>query len=68
MLKYVSERYGRPIILVTENGMARDGEANMTLDDALKDKERQTFYDGYLRSMVAAVSGAGQPGRVQLFC
>lgn len=59
LLRYVSERYGRPIIMVTENGMDRDGEAFMSVEDAVRDEERQAFYDGYLRSMVAAVRGIG---------
>lgn len=57
LLKYVAERYGNPVIMVTENGMDREGEAGMAVEEALRDRARQEFYDGYLRSMVAAVSG-----------
>lgn len=55
LLRYVSERYSRPIVMVTENGMDRDGEAHMPLEEALNDVARQEFYAGYIRSMVAAV-------------
>ncbi|CAN0531124.1 unnamed protein product, partial [Laminaria digitata] len=55
LLRHVAERYGSPVIMVTENGMDRDGETGMALEEALRDGARQTFYDGYLRSMVAAV-------------
>ena len=56
LLNYVSERYARPIIMVTENGMARDGESSMPMDEAIHDEARRDWYDAYLRSMVASVS------------
>ena len=62
LLKHVAERYGSPVIMVTENGMDREGETGMGLEEALADGARQEFYDGYLRSMVAAVSASGRGG------
>ncbi|CAN0454509.1 unnamed protein product, partial [Pylaiella littoralis] len=55
VLVWVSSRYGRPIIMVTENGMDRAGEADMRVEDAVKDYARQTFYKGYIESMVTAI-------------
>lgn len=33
----------------------RAGEDDMSVEDAVNDEERQTYYQGYLESMVAAV-------------
>lgn len=55
LLRDVSERYGHPVIMVTENGMARAGESFMSLDEAVKDKARQEWYGAYLQSMVTSV-------------
>jgi len=41
------------LVLVSVN---RAGEDDMSLEDAVKDETRQTYYQGYLESMVAAVS------------
>lgn len=54
-LAWVSNRYGRPPILITENGMDRAGEWQMSIEDAVHDDDRITFYKGYLAEMVAAV-------------
>ena len=43
----------------------RAGEDDMTLEDAVKDGARQTFYEGYIEAMVAAV-GAFAPFPPQL--
>lgn len=34
----------------------RAGEADMQVEDAIKDDMRQTYYQGYIESMVTAVS------------
>lgn len=36
--------------------MRRAGEDDMPLEEAVQDAERQTYYKGYLESMVTAVS------------
>jgi beta-glucosidase len=43
MLAYVSRRYQRPEVWVTENGVAVPGEANMTREAALDDGPRLEF-------------------------
>lgn len=55
-LKWASDRYGRPPIMITENGMDRQDEWKMTIEDAVQDDDRIEFYEGYLRNMVDAVS------------
>lgn len=44
LLAYVTRRYQRPEVWVTENGMAMPGEANMTLEAALEDQQRLEFF------------------------
>lgn len=44
MLSWVSQRYQRPEVWVTENGVALPGEHNMTLQDALNDAPRVDFF------------------------
>lgn len=56
VLKWVSDRYGGPPVMVTENGFDRKGESKMNISEALRDGERIDFFDAYLRSMVQAVS------------
>lgn len=54
-LTWVSDRYGRPPILITENGMDRKGEWAMSIEDAVHDGDRIKFYEEYLAEMVSAV-------------
>ncbi|KIZ00775.1 hypothetical protein MNEG_7183 [Monoraphidium neglectum] len=42
--QYVTERYGRPEIRITENGVSAPGEAAMTKDAAIHDTFRLNFY------------------------
>lgn len=44
ILAYVSRRYQRPEVWLTENGMAVPGEANMTREAALQDVKRLEFF------------------------
>jgi beta-glucosidase len=44
MLKWVSERYKRPEVWVTENGFAVKGEAAAPLKEALQDARRIQFF------------------------
>lgn len=44
MLAWVSRRYGRPEVWVTENGVPLRDEAGLSVFDALKDAARIDFY------------------------
>ncbi|PRW44359.1 E3 ubiquitin- ligase UPL7 [Chlorella sorokiniana] len=48
MLVWVDRRYGRPPILVTENGVSVPGENGMPLEQALCDTFRVDFYRQYM--------------------
>jgi beta-glucosidase len=51
----------KPICLqsVTENGFAVKNENNMPLEEALADTDRTRYFQGHLRSLLAAVTEDG---------
>ncbi|XP_024540820.1 beta-glucosidase 4 isoform X1 [Selaginella moellendorffii] len=54
VLKWVSERYNRPPIYVTENGMDEENNSTLTLDEQLDDLKRIHFYQDYLTAVLQA--------------
>ena len=54
LLKWISERYERPPIYVTENGTSIKGENDLPLEDLLEDDFRVEFYRGYINAMAEA--------------
>ncbi|KAL7570529.1 hypothetical protein ACA910_004304 [Epithemia clementina (nom. ined.)] len=54
MLFWVSNRYGRPLIFVTENGSA-EPEPNSTV--ARSDEKRRMFFEGHTRACAQAIEG-----------
>ncbi|KAJ9092194.1 hypothetical protein QFC21_006940 [Naganishia friedmannii] len=46
-------------IVITENGFATDGEAEMSLDEIINDTQRQTYYNGYIKELIEAVRDDG---------
>ncbi|KAF6158079.1 hypothetical protein GIB67_014873 [Kingdonia uniflora] len=52
-LTYVKERYGNPIVILSENGM--DDPGNVTLPKGLHDTMRINFYKDYLINMKKAI-------------
>lgn len=49
------------IASVTENGFAVKDEHKMTLSEALRDKDRVEYFEGYANAMLEAVSEDGVP-------
>lgn len=54
LLKWLSDRYGRPKIYVTENGTSLKGENDLPLEQLLKDDFRVEYFEGYVRAMAEA--------------
>jgi len=44
MLAWISKRYSRPEVWVTENGVPAPGESSKSLGEALKDTYRLDYY------------------------
>lgn len=56
LLNWISNRYGRPTIYVTENGTSVKGESEMTLETALKDDFRAQYFKDYIGALAEAYS------------
>jgi len=56
LIKWISDRYGRPIIYVTENGTSLKGENDMPVEQILKDEFRAEYFKGYVNALAEAVT------------
>ena len=56
LVNWISARYGRPPIIVTENGVDVPGENAMPLAQALNDTFRVNFYSAYLDGLANAIA------------
>jgi beta-glucosidase len=54
LLNWISERYGRPTIYVTENGTSLKGENDLPMDQLLEDDFRAQFFQDYISAMADA--------------
>ena len=54
LIKWISDRYCRPIIYVTENGTSLKGENDKTREQILEDDFRAEYYRGYVNAMAEA--------------
>lgn len=54
LLKWLSDRYGRPKIIVTENGTSVKGENDLPLDQLLNDEFRTQYFRDYVAAMADA--------------
>lgn len=59
LLAWISERYGRPPIYVTENGTSVKGENDLPVEKILEDDFRVQYFDGYIRAMADAYAKDG---------
>lgn len=55
LLKWLSDRYGRPKIYVTENGTSLKGENDLTIQQILNDEFRAEYFRTYIAAMADAV-------------
>ncbi|KAI7482304.1 glycoside hydrolase family 1 protein [Hortaea werneckii] len=59
LIKWISDRYGKPIIYVTENGTSLKGENDMTKDEILQDDFRAGYFRDYINALAEAVTTDG---------
>ncbi|KIW79068.1 hypothetical protein Z517_08908 [Fonsecaea pedrosoi CBS 271.37] len=59
LMKWLSDRYGRPKIYVTENGTSIKGENDLSRDEILEDDFRCEYFRSYITSMAEAVAEDG---------
>lgn len=56
LLNWISDRYGRPAIMVTENGTSILGENEKSMEEILQDDFRVWYFDTYVEAMAQAVA------------
>ncbi|OJD35696.1 glycoside hydrolase family 1 protein [Diplodia corticola] len=56
LLKWISDRYDRPAIYVTENGTSLKGESELPLEQLLEDDFRVQYFDDYIHALADAYS------------
>lgn len=62
LLRYIHARYTGPLnlaIYVTENGFPVEGEGKLSIDEAVNDTLRQTYYAGYVEQLLRATKEDG---------
>jgi beta-glucosidase len=56
LLNWISDRYGRPTIYITENGTSIKGENDLPVDQILQDDFRAQFFTNYIQAVADARS------------
>jgi len=56
LMKWISDRYGRPTIYVTENGTSLKGENDMPKEQILEDEFRAQYFRDYINAVAEAVT------------
>ncbi|KAK0278807.1 hypothetical protein LTR35_009072 [Friedmanniomyces endolithicus] len=56
LIKWISDRFDRPMIYVTENGTSLKGENDLSKDQILKDDFRAEYFRGYVNALAEAVT------------
>lgn len=54
-LLWISQRYNKPIIYITENGMDQEDSLVVPLEEQLDDEKRTRYYQGYLSAVACAI-------------
>ncbi|KAI0493256.1 hypothetical protein KFK09_027532 [Dendrobium nobile] len=55
LMNYIKQKYGKPIVIVTENGMDDSNNPFISINDALKDEKRIGYHNDYLGNLSAAI-------------
>ncbi|XP_021718407.1 beta-glucosidase 6-like isoform X1 [Chenopodium quinoa] len=59
LMNYIKNKYGNPMVIITENGMDDGNNIFRSLNDSLKDEKRIRYYTGYLENLAAAIKEDG---------
>ncbi|TYJ00512.1 hypothetical protein E1A91_A13G090800v1 [Gossypium mustelinum] len=59
VMKYIKEKYGNPLVIITENGMDDPNNLLTPVKDVLKDEKRIKYHIDYLTNLLAAIEEDG---------
>ncbi|KAL7091280.1 hypothetical protein ACP275_12G095600 [Erythranthe tilingii] len=59
LMNYIKQKYGNPLVLITENGMDDGNSPFTSIKDALKDEKRIKYHSDYLTNLLAAIKEDG---------
>ncbi|OMO63797.1 Glycoside hydrolase, family 1 [Corchorus olitorius] len=54
LMQYIKEKYGNPLVYITENGMDDPNSIFIPIQDAFKDEKRIKYHNDYLTNLLAA--------------
>ncbi|KAG8383045.1 hypothetical protein BUALT_Bualt05G0143600 [Buddleja alternifolia] len=55
LMKYIKQKYGNPLVIITENGMDDGNHPLVPVKYTLKDKKRIKYHNDYLANLLAAI-------------
>ncbi|XP_062162271.1 beta-glucosidase 40-like [Alnus glutinosa] len=59
LMNYIKQKYGNPLLIITENGMDDANNALISIKDALKDEKRIKYHNDHLMNLLAAIKEDG---------
>ncbi|XP_038707791.1 beta-glucosidase 40 [Tripterygium wilfordii] len=59
LMNYIKQKYGNPLVIITENGMDDGNSPFTSIKDALKDEKRIKYHNDYLTNLLAAIKEDG---------
>lgn len=59
LMNYIKQKYGNPLVIITENGMDDPNNSLISIKDALKDEKRIKYHNDHLTNLLAAIKNDG---------
>ncbi|KAF8378780.1 hypothetical protein HHK36_030129 [Tetracentron sinense] len=59
LMNYIKQKYGNPLVIITENGMDDPNSPFISIKDALKDEKRIKYHNDYLSNVLASIKEDG---------
>lgn len=59
LMNYIKQKYGNPLLLITENGMDDANNPLISITNALKDEKRIKYHNDHLMNLLAAIKEDG---------
>lgn len=59
LMNYIKQKYGNPLVIITENGMDDPNNPSTSIKDALKDEKRVKYHNDHLTNLLASIKEDG---------